>query len=187
MTALDIIADAGYYSELMARVVGSSGHVVALVYDEKAKQDFAPLVARNPNIELRPLPMHTLKAGSLPPASFDFVLLDVYWEDEKAGVPHIEPDNVLGALYKGLKPGGIVGVIDFVGKPGDPRVIVNKLHRIDPARVRADFEYAGFVFEGQSELLHVATDDHTVLVFDPSIRGKTDRFISRFRKPARSL
>jgi predicted methyltransferase len=90
---------------------------------------------------------------------------------------------VLAALYRALKPGGIVGVIDFVGEPGDPRVIVNRLHRIDPARARADFERAGFVFEGQSDLLHVANDDHTMLVFDPAIRGKTDKFVSRFRKP----
>jgi len=82
-----------------------------------------------------------------------------------------------------VKPGGIVGIVDFVGKAGDPRIIVNQLHRIDPARVRSDFEGAGFVFEGQSDLLHVANDDHTVLVFDPTIRGKTDKFVSRFRKP----
>jgi predicted methyltransferase len=111
---------------------------------------------------------------------------DVYWENAKAGAPHIDPENVLAALYRAVKPGGIVGVIDFVGKPGDPRVIVNQLHRIDPARVRSDFEGAGFVFEGQSDLLHVAGDDHTVLVFDPAIRGKTDKFVSRFRKPPSS-
>jgi predicted methyltransferase len=188
MAVLDIIADGGYYSEIMARVVGPDGRVVALVYDDKARQDFAPLGARNSNISFQILPMHTIRADSLTPDHFDFVLLnmmyhDVYWEDEKAGAPHIEPDNVLAALYRAVKPGGIVGVIDFVGKPGDPRVIVNQLHRIDPARVRADFERTGFVFEGQSDLLHVATDDHTKLVFDPTIRGKTDKFVSRFRKP----
>jgi predicted methyltransferase len=188
MTVLDIIADGGYYSEIMARVVGPEGAVVALVYDEKASHDFAPLGARNPNLSFQALPMHSLRADSLAPDRFDFVLLnimyhDVYWEDAKAGAPHIDPENVLAALYRAVKPGGIVGVIDFVGKPGDPRVIVNQLHRIDPARVRADFEGAGFVFEGQSDLLHVASDDHTLLVFDPAIRGKTDKFVSRFRKP----
>ena len=188
MHVLDIPADGGYYSEIMARVVGPQGHVLALVYDEKARTDFAPLRERNPNISFQPLQLHAIRADSLTPDHFDLVLLnlmyhDVYWEDEKAGAPHVDPENVLTALYRAVKPGGIVGVVDFVGKPGDPRVIVNQLHRIDPARVRADFEGAGFVFEGQSDMLHVANDDHTILVFDPAIRGKSDRFVSRFRKP----
>lgn len=189
MVALDIIADGGYYSEIMARVVAPHGRVVGLVYDDKARQDFAQLGARNPNLSFQPLPMHTIRADSLAPDHYDFVLLhlmyhDVYWEDEKAGAPRIELENVLAALYRTVKPGGIVGVIDFVGKSGDPRVIVNQLHRIDPARARADFARAGFVFEGQSDLLHVASDEHTILVFDPAIRGRADKFVSRFRKPS---
>jgi predicted methyltransferase len=70
-----------------------------------------------------------------------------------------------------------------VGSPGDTRDIVNKLHRIDPAVVKADFEKAGFVLEATSDLLRSPEDDHTKLVFDPTIRGKTDRFVFKFRKP----
>jgi predicted methyltransferase len=61
--------------------------------------------------------------------------------------------------------------------------VVNKLHRIDPAVVRADFERAGFVLEATSQLLRNPGDDRTVNVFDEKIRGKTDRFLFRFRKP----
>ena len=61
--------------------------------------------------------------------------------------------------------------------------MVDKLHRIDPAVIRADFERAGFVFDGESDLLRNAGDDHGKLVFDPSVRGKTDRVVYRFRKP----
>ncbi len=68
---------------------------------------------------------------------------------------------------------------------GDTREVVEKLHRIDPAVVKADFERAGFVLEAQSDMLRVREDDHSKNVFDPSIRGKTDRFVYRFRKPAR--
>jgi predicted methyltransferase len=83
-----------------------------------------------------------------------------------------------------VKPGGIVAVIDHVAAPGgDTRAVVDKLHRIDPAVVRADFERAGFVLEAQSELLRVAEDDHVRNVFDPAIRGRTDRFMFRFRRP----
>ena len=51
--------------------------------------------------------------------------------------------------------------------------------------VRADFERAGFVLDGESDLLRVPADDHSKLVFDPAVRGRTDRFVYRFRKPAR--
>jgi predicted methyltransferase len=82
-----------------------------------------------------------------------------------------------------MKPDGIVGIIDHAGLPGNTREIVNKLHRIDPAVVKADFEKAGFVLEATSDLLRNPDDDHSKLVFDPSIRGKTDRFVLKFRKP----
>ena len=81
--------------------------------------------------------------------------------------------------------GGIVGVIDHAATPGgDPRAIADKLHRIDPAVVKADFARAGFKLEAESDLLRVAADDRSKLVFDPAVKGNTDRFVMRFRKPA---
>jgi predicted methyltransferase len=61
--------------------------------------------------------------------------------------------------------------------------VVEKLHRIDPAVVKADFQRAGFVLEAESDLLKNSADDHSLNVFDENIRGKTDRFIFKFRKP----
>ena len=91
---------------------------------------------------------------------------------------------LLTRLFQALKAGGVVVVQDHVATPGgDPAVIVDKLHRIDPAVVKRDFEQAGFVFDGSSNVLAHATDDHTKLVFDESIRGQTDQFVYRFRKP----
>ena len=60
---------------------------------------------------------------------------------------------------------------------------MEKVHRIDPAVVKADFLRAGFVLEGESDLLKNPADDHSVNVFDEKVRGKTDRFIFKFRKP----
>jgi predicted methyltransferase len=84
-----------------------------------------------------------------------------------------------------MKPGGTVAVIDHAANPGgDTRKVVEDLHRIDPAVIRADFERAGFVLDGQSDMLRNPADDHSLLVFDPAIRGKTDRAVLRFKKPA---
>ena len=78
----------------------------------------------------------------------------------------------------------MVGIVDHAAKPGgDTREVVETLHRIDAAVVRADFQRAGFVLEGESDLLRNPADDHSLNVFDDQIRGKTDRFVLKFRKP----
>jgi len=38
--------------------------------------------------------------------------------------------------------------------------------------------------EAESDLLRNPADDHSLLVFDEKIRGKTDRAVFRFRKPS---
>jgi predicted methyltransferase len=105
---------------------------------------------------------------------------DLYWESARYGIPRTDPAAFLRTLHAAMKPGGIVGIIDHAGAPGDTRAIVEKLHRIDPQTVKADFEAAGFTLQAESPLLANPADDHQTLVFDPAIRGKTDRFLFRF-------
>ncbi|PSJ43228.1 class I SAM-dependent methyltransferase [Allosphingosinicella deserti] len=189
--ALDLFAGSGYYTEIMARAVGPKG--LALAWNpanfstDKSRAAWAELKARTPNAGIFATPAN---AVSLPSQAFDFVLLhlvyhDTYWQSAQYNFPRMDPPAFLQAVFEATRSGGIVGVVDHVGPAGDTREIVEKLHRIDPARVRADFEAAGFVFDGQSDLLALAEDDHSKNVFDPAIRGKTDRFVYRFRKPAR--
>ncbi|WP_284054626.1 class I SAM-dependent methyltransferase [Stakelama marina] len=191
--AADIMAGTGYYSELIARVVGPRGAVLAYepkqFYDgqQKAVAAWDALKKREPNVTLETYPFD---AFSAPAGSFDFVLLhmvyhDLYWQSDKFGIPKTDPARFLAALFRATKPGGIVGVVDHVADPNDDtRATVDRLHRIDPAVIRADFENAGFVLEAESDALRMPSDDHSKLVFDPSVRGKTDRIVYRFRKPA---
>lgn len=189
--ALDLLTGSGYYAEIMGRAVGPEGEVVAWepanFYDDTMKASWAELGARTPNVELLVSPATEI---ALPANAFDFVLMhmvyhDLYWESEQYKFPRLDPDAVLAKLYVATKPGGIVGVVDHVAVPGgDTRAVVDKLHRIDPSVIRADFERAGFVLDGESALLRNAADDHAKLVFDPAVRGKTDRIVYRFRKPA---
>jgi predicted methyltransferase len=189
--ALDLFAGTGYYSELMAKAVGPKGHVIAWNHrapGEAAAAAWASLKSRAPNVSLMNSPATALP---LAPSSLDFVLMhlvyhDAYWQSERFSFPRIDPDALLRQVHAATKPGGIVGVVDHVAAPGgDVRDVVEKLHRIDPAVVRADFERAGFVFDGESDLLRIPADDHSQNVFDAAIRGKTDRIVYRFRKPAR--
>jgi predicted methyltransferase len=83
-------------------------------------------------------------------------------------------------IYRALKPGGTFVVVDHVGAAD---VDIDKLHRIDPAQVRKEVEAAGFKLVGESDLLRNPADPHTDNVFNPTIRGKTDQFAMKFRKP----
>lgn len=193
MKVADIMAGAGYYTEIMARAVGTKGRVTAfepvqfMPTDDKGKAIWSSLIARNPNVTQAAYPFEAFAA---PANSFDFTMLhlsyhDLYWESAQYKIPRSDPAAFVAALFKATRPGGIVAVIDHVATGGDTRAVVDKLHRIDPAVVKADFLKAGFVLDGESNLLKVATDDHTKLVFDPAVRGNTDRFVFRFRKPKR--
>lgn len=190
MHVLDMFGGNRYWSEIIAPVVGSKGRVIvwepAQFYDADEKKAFAAFQAKNPNVSIVSSPF---EAPSLPRNFADFALInlnyhDVYWQSAKYGISRMEPAEFLKRLYAAVKPGGVVGVIDHVADPNsDTRATVEKMHRIDPNVVKADFRRAGFVLTGGSDLLRNPTDDHNLLVFDPKIRGKTDRFIFKFKKP----
>lgn len=191
MQVLDLFGANSYWAELMAPVIGPSATDIVWepkqFLSDKAKSDFAAFQARQPNVVLITTPFEAPRFGT---SRYDMAMLnlnyhDTYWESAKYGIPHMDPAAFLAALYAAMKPGGVVGVIDHVANPNDDtRATVEKYHRIDPAVVKADFERAGFVLDGTSDILRNPADDHSLLVFDPAIRGKTDRAMFRFRKPA---
>jgi predicted methyltransferase len=189
--ALDYFTGTGYYADIMARAVGPKGHVVGwnsagFGRNEKVIAALKDVKARNSNTAFYSSPSTAI---AFAPNSFDFALLhlvyhDAYWESAQFGLPRIDPNTVVKAIWDAVKPGGVVAVIDHVAEPGgDTREVVDKLHRIDPAVIRRDFTAAGFVFDGESDLLRNPADDKGKNVFDPSIRGRTDRIVYRFRKP----
>ena len=190
MAAADIMTGSGYWAEIMATAVGPKGKVTAFepaqFYNDPDEQKaWKTLTERRPDIDFVRYPFEAFTAGG---RQFDFVIInlnyhDLYWESAKYGIPRTDPRAFLKELFAAVKPGGVVGIIDHVGPAGDTRALVDKLHRIDPSTVKADFAAAGFRFEAASPLLANTSDDHRKLVFDPAIRGKTDRFLYRFRKP----
>ena len=187
---LDIFAGGGYYSEIMGRAVGPNGSVVAVnppqfTTSDQSREKWAGVSARQPNVTMVPsqLPDYTPAASSIDFAMLHLIYHDFYWESEKFKFERMDPAVVLSNLYAGMKPGGIVAVVDHVGSSGDTRAVVEKTHRIDPATVRSDFLEAGFVLDGESTMLARPDDDLETNVFDPAVRGKTSRFVMRFRKP----
>jgi predicted methyltransferase len=98
-------------------------------------------------------------------------------------VPNIDLAAFNKSVFDALKPGGVYVVLDHAAAAGSGGRDTSTLHRIDPETVKSEVLAAGFVLAGQSKVLENAQDAHTVPVFDPSIRGKTDQFILKFRKP----
>jgi predicted methyltransferase len=190
--ALDLVTGSGYFAEIMGRAVGPTGSALAWepanFLNAESRAGLDAIKARTPNVSWFGAPANAL---ALPERAFDFAMInlnyhDTYWQSERFRFPRVDPEAFLRTVFQSLKPGGTIVVVDHVANPGgDTRAVVEALHRIDPATVRADFERAGFVFAGESNVLRNPEDDHSKLVFDPSIRGRTDRFVYRFRRPAR--
>ena len=108
---------------------------------------------------------------------------DVYYSNPKEGWPKLDGPGLLAELYQALKPGGTLGIVDHHAEAGAPRETGGTLHRIDPSLVIADLTSSGFELEEKSDALRNMSDDHRRTVFDPELRGRTDRFMLRFRKP----
>jgi len=186
-TVLDFFAGSGYYSLLLARAVGPKGMVFAAnppaEHDAKAWEPFAGKIPQL-HVMVAEVPFMQFAPHSLDLIFTNLNYHDLYWTSEKYHFPRVEVPKALAAWFTQVKPGGHVVIIDHAANPGgDPREVADRLHRIDPERVKADMTAAGFVFESESSLLRRSEDDHSMLVFDPAVRGKTDRFILKFRRP----
>jgi len=187
---LEMWAGGGYYTELLAHVVGENGKVVAHANTpimafageahEKRHADH-----RLPNAEILIAENNelALEADSFDAATIILNYHDLYWASEQYGWVQIDIPAFHAQLFKGIKPGGILGIVDHQAASGSPGETGNTLHRIDSAIVIAELTAAGFVLDGESDALRNAEDDHSKGVFDPEIRGKTDRYVLRFRKP----
>jgi predicted methyltransferase len=187
---LDLFGANAYWAEIMAPAIGPKGHdtvwEATQFYSDKTKESFEAFAAKHPNVSIVVSPF---EAPNLPKNYADFVILndnyhDTYWQSDKYKIPRMDPHAFLEAVYASMKSGAVIGVIDHIANPNDDtRATVEKFHRIDPNVVKADFKRAGFVFVKSSDMLRNPADDHTLLVFDPKVRGHTDRFVFEFRKP----
>jgi predicted methyltransferase len=191
LRVLDVGTGGGYFTEVLADAVGPEGAVVgwnppAFARRDNVSRALARVRQRYPATTFYATPPTSL---ALPRDSFDLVLIhliyhDFYWDNADFGFTRVEPRSVAAELFAATKRGGTLVVVDHVARPGRAtRAEVDAHHRIDPAVVRADFEAAGFIIDGESDVLRRTDDDHSLRIFNPAIRGKTDRFMFRFRKP----
>jgi predicted methyltransferase len=189
---LELIPGSGYFTRVFSGIVGAKGHVYALwpnEYGSEAVDDVAnsDKLAADPhysNVSVLKQPAAQLSV----PESVDLVFTSQNYHDyPDKFMGHVDPvaldKQVYAQVYAALKPGGLFVVIDHVAPAGSGMADTDTLHRIDPEIVKKQVESVGFVFAGESNVLRNPNDPHTIKVFDSSIRGHTDQFIYRFRKP----
>jgi predicted methyltransferase len=184
----EILPGGGYFTRLFSKAVGPSGHVYALVPERPANApanlpDLAGAVkaiAADPNyanvtVVIQPL------TKLVTPTPVDLVFTAQNYHDL-----HNFPVDVVAfnkTILDSLKPGGLYVVLDHSAPAGSGLSDTKTLHRIDADVVKQEVTAAGFEFVGASDVLANTADSRTAAVFDPSIRGKTDQFILKFRKP----
>ena len=186
---VDLMPGSGYYTRIFSKIVGPTGVVYALQPTEMDK--------------VAPKRLQSLKSFAGTPAYSNVVILvqpiaaiaipervDMVWTSQNYHDLHDpfmgSPDmaHVNKSIFDALKPGGTFLVLDHAATAGSGVSDTNTLHRIDPAAAKTEVTAAGFEFVGDSDILRNPDDNHSLPIFDKSIKGKTDKFIDKFRKPS---
>lgn len=184
MRIVELAPGGGYYTRILARAVGPRGRIYAVVSPGFAARPesmarFRRIIAGYPNVEI---------VVSAIPSLTMTMPVDMVWTSENYHDFHnaqgVDMAALNRAIFGVLRPGGSYYVEDHAA-PGTGVTATSTLHRIDPQAVRDEVTAAGFRLDGESPVLANPADPHTARVTDPAIRGRTDRFAMRFRRPAR--
>lgn len=169
----------GYFTRILSGAVGPTGIVYAIARQESPA--LKAIADAKPNVKIAVSTPGTIAV----PEPVDVVWTTLNYHDFKnVKVGETDAASVINAAaFKALKPGGTYFIVDHEAGKGVGATVTNTLHRIEGATVRKEVEAAGFRFDAESPLLRHAADDHSQKVQETGIRGKTDQFVYRFRKP----
>ena len=183
---VDYIMGSGYFTRVLAAAVGPTGKVYAFqpaefiafraAYGDEQDATASALA----NVEAVRGPV---AAPPFPEPLDTIVTIQNFHDLYLEAFPDGTVARAAAALYGALEPGGTLVVIDHSAGAGSGDAAPNKLHRIERERVVEALTAAGFRLEAQSALFARPDDPRTANVFDPAIRGRTDQFALRFRKP----
>lgn len=188
MTVADLFSAGGYYTELLAGVVGPTGKVYAVnnvPYAQYSKKDRE---ARFTEGRLKNVEPRIIEASwfELPAKSIDVAVIvmsfhDVYWVDEKEGWPAINTAGFIDSVKRALKPGGRLLVIDHNAPAGTGAEMAGKAHRMNEDFAKKQLTARGFVLEKTYDGLRNKDDQLDKMVFDPAVKGKTDRYVHLYQ------
>lgn len=182
----DIFPGGGYWTRLFAVAVGDEGRVYPTIRPDGVAGEYEtpilPIAAEYPNATMARVPYDALSY----PEPLDVIFTAQNYHDMSLTAYNLGDRAAMNrAAFAALKPGGLYVIIDHSAVAGaavetDAEAAI---HRIDQAVVRSEVEAAGFVFDGEADFLRNPADTRTTSVFDEAIRGHTDQFVMRFRKP----
>lgn len=189
MHVADIFGGGGYYAEILSALVGEKGSVTMVnnaPYDAYFKDEVAQRLADNrlPNVEYRLVENEALGLGSnrLDAAIIIITYHDFFYEDKENGWPMIDRRQFVGQIVTALRPGGRLLVVDHAAREGAGSDDTKTLHRIDEQFAMEQLQASGLKFVGSIPDLRNPEDSRELSVFDPAIRGKTDRFVHVYEK-----
>ncbi len=182
---VDYIPGGGYFTRIFSNAVGKNGKVYSLtpqlfidkfakgvipnISSEQGHENNIGLASNNDNLNI--------------PQNIDVFWTAQNYHDVRLYLGDGTTQKLNQAVFAALKSGGYYIILDHSGKPNLSEEGIKNLHRIDVNTVIKEVTEAGFVLDASSEILKNPADDLTLNVFDPAIRGKTDQFILRFKKP----
>lgn len=188
MTVVDMFAGSGYYTELLAGVVGANGKVLSVnnvPYEGYSKEGVKARFTegRLKNVERRIVEVSYL---NFPPKSVDVIVIcmsyhDAFWVDEKEGWPAINTAAFVDSMKSMLKPGGKLLIIDHNAPAGTGAEMAGKAHRLNEEFAKKSLTSRGFVLEKTWDGLRNKDDQLDKMVFDPAVKGKTDRYVHLYK------
>ncbi|WP_245620137.1 class I SAM-dependent methyltransferase [Phenylobacterium immobile] len=182
---VELLPGGGYFTRLLSKAVSPTGKVFAVVtaqQDTPEKPAGVRAIAAAPgyaNVSVLVADFQTMA----PPQKADLVWTSQNYHDLHLTRLNLDVAKVNKAVFDALKPGGRYVIVDHAAPAGTAVDAANTVHRIDPAVVRKEVEAAGFIFVAESDVLRNPADDYAKSVFDPALRGHTDQFVLKFRKP----
>ncbi len=185
-TVIDVYPGDGDWTRLFSDVVGPEGRVYSFVPAEVAHFKNDPvgrmrMLAQEPNrenVEVVSTDLVEMPRGTQP---VDVLWMHLFYHDLHTTLIQARGATAARfnrAVHERLKPGGSYVIVDHVASVGAGTSGAQSLHRIEPASVRAEVEAAGFVLDAESTMLTNKNDLHSSKVFDPAIKGQTDRSLS---------
>jgi predicted methyltransferase len=176
-TVLDMGADAGYSTELMARSVGASGKVYGQndAASDKFRARMTAPAMRNVTELLRPYD------EPVPADVHDIDLITFFFAYHDTTYMAVDRAKMDKALFAALKPGGFLVIADHSALPEDGAMVGKKYHRIAEQTLRGEIEAVGFKFVAEGNFLRHPEDARTGIVFhNPT---PVDEFVLKFQKP----
>lgn len=175
----ELIPGGGYFTRIFSKAVGPSGRVYAVISPPNPQRPAAvKALAADPAY-----PNITVIEGAVPQFTTP-EKVDVVWTSQNYhDIPAAQRGQLNKAVFEALKPGGVYVVLDHSAPKGAGEAAHSTLHRADEDIVRAEIAAAGFQLVQAYDTLKNSGDDRTKRVFDAAVRGDTDQFILKYRKP----